>query len=218
MDFVDYDSERDRLVSYLVHAGFLKTGSIIAAFQQVHRHLFVMPSYKRFAYDDSALPVWHGSTISQPSTAATMLELLQPGPGERVLEIGTGSGWQACLLASCVGPSGSVVSMEIDPDLVSIARENVAKIGPKNLRLVQGDGSVGCPDAAPYDKIIYAAATKEIPRQVLVQLNVHGWVVAPVGSMEMQTLTVVEKAAVNKLEERRYGLYNFAPLRGQLGF
>lgn len=206
------------LVAYLKESGFLKTEKIISAFENIPRHLFVSVDKIDYAYEDIALQTIGDSTISQPSTVAYMLEKLQPKEGERVLEIGTGSGWGASLLAFCVGSKGLVVTMEIDNEVAEFARHNIAKTGFKNIIKVVGDGSVGYAEKAPYDKIIYTAAAPEIPRQMLLQLKVGGRVVAPVGTQFMQALKIIDKISEKRIEEKDDATFQFVPLRGQLGF
>jgi protein-L-isoaspartate(D-aspartate) O-methyltransferase len=218
MDSTKFDSGNKELLTYLQHSGFIKSESVVRAFRDVPRHLFMPPECKEFAYEDIALPIGKGATISQPSTVATMVELLQPKKGEKILEIGTGSGWEACLLSKCAGEGGMVVTIEIDPEISKAAEANMARVRHGHIRTVVGDGSLGCNDSAPYDKIIYAAATPEVPMQVLLQLKLHGRAVAPIGSKTMQVLTAIDKVSEKGIDEHRYGTYKFLPLRGQLGF
>ncbi len=206
------------LIDYLVLSGHLKKKYLIEAFKETPRHHFVMRGYQKYAYDDIALPLVNQATISQPSTVAVMLELLQPKKGDKVLEIGTGSGWEACILSKCVSDSGKVVTIEIDEDVAEFAKGNIEKLKPKNVKTVVGDGSAGYGPDAPYDKIIYTAATPEISMQALGQLSVHGRVVAPVGSLLLQTMKVVEKISLGKTVEGSHGTFQFIPLRGKLGF
>ena len=206
------------LIAYLKGTGFLKTEKIISAFENIPRHLFVSVDTAEYAYEDIALQTIGESTISQPSTVAYMLELLQPKEGETVLEIGTGSGWEACLLAYCVGSKGLVVTIEIDQAVAEFGKHNIAKTGFRNIIKVVGDGSVGYPEKAPYDKIVYTAATPEIPRQMMAQLKTGGRVIAPVGTQAMQTLKIIDKISERKMEEKDYAEFQFVPLRGQLGF
>ena len=219
-----FENRKKIMVDYLVQSGFLKTKNIIDAFTDVPRHLFVLPGSSEMAYEDLALPLMAMSTISQPSTVACMLELLQPKSGEKILEVGTGSGWQACMLSACVGPSGKVVTMEIDQEVAELAKLNIVKYERfkkqkiKNVEALVGDGSVGHPEEAPYDKIIFTAASPEVSRQIIVQLRVGGRAVIPVGNELMQVMKIVDKVSESKITERDNGSFQFVPLRGQLGF
>lgn len=206
------------LINYLKGAGFLKTEKIISAFENIPRHLFVSVDKAEYAYEDIALQTIGNSTISQPSTVAYMLEKLQPKEGERVLELGTGSGWEACLLAYCVGSKGLVVTIEIEKDVAEFAKHNIAKMQFRNIIKVHGDGSVGYPDEAPYDKIIYTAAAPDVPKQMIMQLKNGGRLVAPVGTQFMQTLKIIDKVSEKRLEEKEDAQFQFVPLKGLLGF
>ncbi|MCW6159557.1 MAG: protein-L-isoaspartate(D-aspartate) O-methyltransferase [Candidatus Micrarchaeales archaeon] len=206
------------LIAYLKGTGFLKTEKIISAFENIPRHLFVSVDKAEYAYDDIALPLIGESTISQPSTVAYMLERLQPKEGEKVLEIGTGSGWEACLLAYCVGSKDLVVTIEIEKDVAELAKHNIAKMQFRNIIKVQGDGSVGYPDKAPFDKIIYTAAAPDVPKQMTLQLRNGGRLVAPVGTRFMQAMKIIDKVSDKKLEERSEAEFQFVPLKGLLGF
>lgn len=215
---VDVKAKSEELVKYLTGAGFIKTAAIGEAFRKVPRHNFVKQVYFDMAYEDIALPIAKESTISQPSTVATMLELLQPQPGDNILEIGTGSGWQASLMAMCVMPRGHVVTVEIDNEVAEFAKKNIERSGILNIRLLSGDGSLGYIEEAPYDKIIYAAALPDVPKQILAQLKVEGRVVAPVGTRLLQTLKVIEKIDEKRSKEYTAGTFQFVSMRGQLGF
>ena len=191
---------------------------IIDAFLAVPRDLFVLGDFAESAYLDIALPIVGGSTISQPTTVAMMLEALEPKSGEKVLEIGTGSGWQACLLSRCVGRKGSVVTIEINQGVADFAKSNIGKIKPSKVKTVVGDGSAGYPKEAPYNKIIYTAAAPSIPQEVISQLAVGGRLVAPVGSLTMQIMKIVDRASEKKVNEREIGTFQFVPLQGKRGF
>ncbi len=210
-----FEKKQKALIDHLVKHGILRTKSIIDAFTKVPRHLFIPEENLAYAYDDIALPTVNQSTISQPSTVALMLELLQPKAGDKILEIGTGSAWEACLLSRC---ASKVVTIEIDPEVEAFARSNIAMMGFTNIDPVSGDGSAGYMKDAPYDKITYTAATPAVSEQVLKQLKVKGRVVAPVGSMLLQTMKVMIKESESKIEEKSYGTYQFIPLGGKLGF
>ncbi len=185
------------------------------AFLACPRELFVSEHLKERVYEDVPLPIGYGQTISQPSTVAIMTRLLDPRPGNRVLEVGTGSGWQAAILSKLVYP-GTVYTVERIPELAEFARRNLKAAGVENVRVFVGDGSRGLPEHAPYDRIIVTAASPEIPEPLLNQLAPAGRMVLPVGR-EVQKMTVVEKTAEGlKIEEA--GEFVFVPLIGAHGF
>jgi protein-L-isoaspartate(D-aspartate) O-methyltransferase len=163
----------------------------LAAMARVPRHRFVPASLASSAYDDTPLPIGEGQTISQPYIVAYMTEALAPAATDRVLEIGTGSGYQAAVLAEV---AAEVYTIELLPTLASGARQVLADLGYTNVRTRTGDGYEGWPDAAPFDKIVVTAAPLEIPQTLLDQLSVGGILVAPVGR-GWQTMTIVRKTA-----------------------
>jgi len=211
------NAKNDELIKYLVDLGYLKTERIIEAFRKAPRHAFVAKEYMDYAYSDTALPFMKESTISQPSTVAIMLELLDLKPGSKVLEIGTGSGWQAALLGHIVGERGKIISMEIDPDIAEQAKRQLQKHKSDNVEVVLRDGSVGYEKGAPYDRIIYTAATTKVPDIVIGQLKKGGMLVAPVGNTDIQRLFLIKKNSIGKLEEESYGIFRFVPLKGKFG-
>ncbi len=214
----DVKAKNEELIKYLTAAGFIKTQSIAEAFRKVPRHNFVKQVYFDMAYEDIALPMAKESTIPQPSTVATILELLHPQPGENILEIGTGSGWVASLMAMCIMPKGQVVTVEIAKDVADFAKRNIERAGVLNVRLLSGDGSLGYIREAPYDKIVYSTALPDVPKQILVQLKAGGRLVAPVGTRLLQTLKVIDKIDEKRTKEFTEGAFQFVPMRGQLGF
>ena len=202
------------MVRKLVNSGTLKTPKIIDAFKKIPRYLFMTEEYLHIFHIDVALATIKNSTISQPTTVAMMTEALQPKEKEKVLEIGAGSGWQACILAHC---SKSVVTIEIDEDVYDFAKENIKKTNLKNIKLILGDGSEGYEKDSPYDKIIITAACPEIPSPIKKQLRVGGRIVAPVGHPN-QKMAVIDKISKTRYAEKDIGLFSFVSLKGKFGF
>lgn len=204
----------DELVDYLVLRGVLRSSSIIKAFRHVDRKLFVPGEFSKLAYYDEPLPIGEGQTISQPSTVALMTEFLLPEKGNRVLEIGSGSGYQAALLSRIIGPTGKVITVEMVEKIFNIARKNLNEFG--NVETVLCDGSLGYEKESPYDRIIVTAASPGIPAPLKEQLKDGGRMVIPVGK-NIQEMTIVTKHN-GKFDENRVGEFLFVPLLGKHGF
>ena len=183
---------------------------VLDAMAHVPREEFVRPSDREVAYGDHALPIGEGQTISQPYVVARMTELLDPRSTDRVLEVGTGSGYQADLgqLAA------DVVTVERHAALAEAARDLLARSGYRNVRVVNDDGSLGYPARGPYDRILITAATPKIDPSLAAQLTPAGRIVAPVGDEELQELMVHHANG----REERHGAVRFVPLRGEAGF
>lgn len=204
---------KDKLLDELIREGYLKTPSIIEAFQKIDRADFVPADFKDSAYLNVPLLIGQGQTISQPLTVAFMLELLEPKEGEKILDIGTGSGWQAALLAEIVGERGKIITIERIPELVNMAGENLAKYNfcEKGIvKLIQGNGVRGYKEEAPYDKIIAAAAALKIPYAWKKQLKIGGKIVAPV----RQSIILLEKTERDHFSKKEYFGFSFVPLVG----
>ncbi len=163
----------------------------LRAMAAVPRHLFVPPAYRERAYDDGPLPIGHGQTISQPYIVAFMTELARPAPGRRILEVGTGSGYQAAVLAEA---GAEVFTLEIIPELAESAGKRLAELDYGKVRVRQADGYFGWAEHAPFDAILVTAAAEFIPPPLLEQLREGGRMIIPVGSpFFVQTLMLVEK-------------------------
>lgn len=165
--------------------------NVIRAFEEVDREGFVLEKYKGEAYENHPLPIGHSQTISQPIMIADMLKELGLKPGQKVLEIGAGSGYQAALLKEAIGAGGKVVSVERVPELVELSKANLARAG-YDVEVVQGDGSLGYPTEAPYDRIVVSAGAPKVPEPLVEQLKIGGRLVAPVGNRLLQELVVVD--------------------------
>jgi protein-L-isoaspartate(D-aspartate) O-methyltransferase len=210
--------ERERLINSLIRWGYLRSPEIIEAFRKVPREEFVPEKLRTSAYEDTPLPIGHGQTISAPSMIAIMLESLQVKRGHKVLEIGTGSGYNAALLAELAGREGRVASIERIPELAKFGRENLRKTGYEWVEVKVGDGSLGYPGVA-WDRILLTACTPQIPKPLLEQLAIGGKIGAPVGTNYLfQTWTVVEKREDGTLKTEEMGGCSFVPLVGKYGW
>ncbi len=187
---------------------------LLEAFRKVPREEFVMGTLKYRSYEDIALPIPMGQTISQPTTVMIMLKALDLKKTDKVLEIGTGSAYNAALIAQI---AKEVYTIEIIPELIEFAKSNLEKTGIKNAYVVLGDGSIGYKKQAPYDKIIITAACPSIPKEIIEQLKEGGIVVAPVGERFEQVMIKAVKRN-GKLEQEPIGRFMFVPLRGRRGF
>ena len=186
---------------------------VIEALLSVRRHLFVPPEYRGQAYENRPLPIGYGQTISQPYMVAVMTDLLEPGPEDVVLEVGTGSGYQAAILAKIVR---KVYTIEIVEPLALQARERLKKLGYDNVEVIVGDGYYGLPEHAPYDEIIVTAATGQIPPPLIRQLKRGGRMVVPVGSVfGVQQLVYLTKDANGTVQMRQIMPVRFVPLTGK---
>ncbi len=214
-----FEREKEELINSLVRNGFLKSPGIIEAFKKVPRHEFVPESIKNYAYADHPQPIGKGQTISAPSMIAIMMESLEFAPGQRVLEIGAGSGYNAALVAEAVGDKGEVVTIERVPELARSAEHNLKKTGYGRVRVTVGDGSLGYEKGAPWDRIIVTACAPEISNPLIKQLKIGGKVGAPVGQYYMsQMWTVVEKMGERELRTREHCPCAFVPLVGEYGW
>jgi protein-L-isoaspartate(D-aspartate) O-methyltransferase len=208
-----YGGYRAQLVETLQQKG-IRDLAVLRAIRMVPRHLFVPESVRHRAYDDAALPIGSSQTISQPWVQARYLELLSLTGHERVLEIGTGSGYQTALLAMlCDG----VFSVERIPTLAQRAREALEAAGIRNVTVLVGDGTLGWRPFAPYDAILVAAASPEIPAPLVEQLAPGGRMVIPLGDRANQTLTLARREG-DELRTTTVADVRFVPLLGEFGF
>jgi protein-L-isoaspartate(D-aspartate) O-methyltransferase len=186
-----YERLRSNMVLKQIEARGIRHQATLRAMRKVERHLFVPVFYQKEAYDDTPLPIGFGQTISQPYIVATMTQLLDPKPGDRILEIGTGSGYQAAVLAEIVE---KVYTIEIVKELGEQTKKLMSRLGYDNVDVFVGDGYKGLEAKAPFDAIIVTAAVEEIPPPLLEQLKDGGKMIIPVGSSSaVQTLVLVRK-------------------------
>ena len=209
-----YEEQRRRMVADQLQARGLNDERVLAAFHRVPRHEFVPPDLREQAYTDHPLPIGASQTISQPYIAALMTAALQLQGHEQVLEIGTGSGYQAAILSEL---ALEVYSVELIPELLDAARLRLAALGYLNVHLSVANGSLGWPAHAPYDAILVTAAAPQVPEPLLAQLADPGRLVLPIGRAEAQTLTLVSK---DRGTVRQAPLTScvFVPLLGRYGW
>lgn len=209
---MDFDDAKERLITELRLEG-IKDEKVLEAFSKIPRHLFVSEEMVNEAYLNIALPVGHGQTISQPYTIAVMLEALELKEGDKVLEVGTGSGYNAALISYLIGRKGKLFTTEIVPELAEQSRKKLAGLGLKNVKVVVADGSLGYAKEKPYDEVIVTAACREVPPHLLGQLKSNGILVAPVGRLYEQEMLKIRKVK-GKLDVKNLGFFVFVPLKG----
>ncbi|MEM0491603.1 MAG: protein-L-isoaspartate O-methyltransferase [Acidilobaceae archaeon] len=216
---MSYFEQRRNLVSILKELGYIRSRKVEEAMLRVPRELFVPEELREYAYDDRPLPIGFNQTISAPSIVAYMTELLDPQPGDKVLEVGTGSGYQAAILAEIVCPRGHVWTIERIAEIAESARRRLEMLGYADMiTVIVGDGSLGYEPQAPYDRIIVTAAAPKIPKPLIEQLKPGGKIVIPVGSLPFQVLTVVYKKSSSEIEIKRDLEVVFVPLIGEYGW
>jgi len=199
---------RDLMVRTQIESRGIENKAVLDAMRKVERHLFVPPELALSAYVDSPLPIGYGQTISQPYIVAFMTEVLSPGPGDKVLEIGTGSGYQAAILAEICD---SVYTIEIVPELGERARNLLKRLNYSNVVVKIGDGYKGWPEYAPFDAIIVTAAPSHVPAPLTEQLREGGTMIIPVGEQGIQELYLLEKLN-GKLIQKEVLSVRFVPM------
>lgn len=210
-----YHTAINDLIIHLKNSKFLTDTRVESALRNIPRHKFVPESELDYAYNNEPLPLMKNQTISQPGVVTRMTEWLDVREGQKILEIGTGSGWQSAILSYLVG-KGDVYSVERHPELAKFAQENLKKLNIDNVHVVLGDGSVGYPDESPYDRIIITAACTEIPLPLIDQLDEGGLILAPVGDSS-QSLVLLQKTSKGMIEIKNQSKYVFVPLHGKFG-
>ncbi len=206
------------LIDSLIEKGWLKTERIIETFKKIKRVDFLPEDIKNLADLNEALPIGYGQTISQPLVVAFMIEQLEPQPGERILDIGSGSGWTTAILAEIIGEEGKVIAIELVPELKEFGEKNVAQYNFVKKGIVEficADGSKGCPDitsrpelAEGFDKILVSAAAERVSPAWKEQLKIGGRIVAPIGS----SIWLFIKKSEKEFEEIEYPGFAFVPL------
>jgi len=208
----EYSKEREKMVREQIQARGVKDPLVLKAMRAVARHCFVSSDFQEKAYDDHPVPIGMGQTISQPYIVALMTELLRVKPSDRVLEVGTGSGYQSAVLSGLVS---RVFTVEIYPSLAEEAGARLASLGYKNVKIRLGDGYFGWNEYAPFDAIVVTAAPREIPPPLLRQLKPGGRMCIPVGGpYQVQKLMLIEKLHDGSISTREVIPVRFVPLRG----
>ena len=210
----NYQSKRERMVESQIEDRGIRDKKVLQAMRSVPRHLFLPEGAREFAYADYPVRIGNGQTISQPYIVALMTELLNVKQGQRVLDVGTGSGYQAAILAEL---TSDVHTIERYPDLAKNAEATLSSLGYDRVQVHEGDGTLGYPPAAPYDRIIVTAASPSVPEALLSQLADKGRLVIPVGSQHLQHLEVWERKR-GQLQHDTSIAVVFVPLIGEQGW
>jgi protein-L-isoaspartate(D-aspartate) O-methyltransferase len=200
---------RKKLIDALREKG-ITDERVLMAIDRVPRHLFLDSSFLEFAYQDKAFPIGSGQTISQPYTVAYQTQLLQVSPGEKILEIGTGSGYQSCVLLEM---GAKVFTIERQKKLFEKTKSFLPSIG-YNPKMFYGDGYKGLPPYAPFDKIIITAAAPEIPQELIAQMKTGGLLVIPLGPLEVQVMLAINKISENETRQTEHDQFRFVPMLG----
>jgi protein-L-isoaspartate(D-aspartate) O-methyltransferase len=211
---LDFDQARERMVRSQIEARGVSDPRVLSAMREIPRHMFVMKSLRNRAYEDGPLPIGHGQTISQPYMVAIMTQLLELKGSEKVLELGTGSGYQAAVLARL---AKFVYTIERISELSELAASTTASIGISNVNFIVADGTGGWPEQAPYDGIVVTAGAPGVPDPLFDQLAEGGRLVIPIGDRFSQTLQVVEKTRGRRIVKKYFDC-RFVDLIGKHGW
>jgi protein-L-isoaspartate(D-aspartate) O-methyltransferase len=211
----DFVEAREQMVAQQIAGRGLVNAALLDAFREVPRELFVAPDLAGEAYEDRPLPIEAGQTISQPYIVAFMIDAAWVRPGQRVLEVGAGSGYAAAILGRI---ADSVVAIERHSELARIAGERMERLGYRNVRIVEGDGTLGFAEEAPYDAILAAAAGRDVPRALLDQLADGGVLVMPVGAPSGAQRLVRVRRRGGRFEREELDAVRFVPLIGEQGW
>ena len=212
----DFTVEREAMVDRHLRRRGIKEQPILDAFLEVPREAFVSDEYRHLAYGDHPLPIEAGQTISQPYIVALMIEAAGIKPGDKVLEVGAGSGYAAAVISRI---ADRVVAIERQHDFVAVAQQRLERLGYDNVRIVEGDGTKGCADEAPFDAILAAASGSHVPEALLAQLAPGGCIVMPIGSPGwVQELVKATRQEDGIIRQENLGGVRFVPLIGEVGW
>ena len=210
----DLAHQREHMVEEQLRRRGIRDERVLAAMAKVPREKFIAPQFAREAYADGPIPIGAGQTVSQPYMVAAMVEALELQPSDRVLEVGTGTGYEAAVLAEL---AAEVLTIERHAELADNARQILSKTGYSNVRVIHGDGSLGLPEHAPFDKIVVAAGAPQAPPSLVAQLAEHGIIAVPVGDRGQQQLQVSRKIS-GEMVSFRHVVCCFVPLIGAEGW
>lgn len=202
---------RRALIEELLVKG-IRQKEVLAAIEAVPRHYFMDSAFLTHAYEDKAFPIGEGQTISQPYTVAFQTELLQVKPGEKILEIGTGSGYQACILSAM---GAKVYTIEVNKNLFKKTQHLIKYLGFSNIRMTQGDGSEGLPAFAPFDAILVTAGAPYLSDKLIDQIAIGGRLVIPIGDLAKQEMVRITKLSDTHVRKETFGSFKFVPLVGK---
>jgi len=212
----DYAAEREAMVERQLRRRGITEPTILDAFRAVPREKFISDEYGHLAYGDHPLPIEANQTISQPYIVALMIQAAAIKPGDKVLEVGAGSGYAAAVISRI---AGKVVAIERQHDLVEVARERLQRLGYDNVEIIEGDGTKGCRDEAPFDAMLAAASGSHVPPPLVEQLAPNGRLVMPIGEPGwVQELIKVSKQEDGILKQENLGEVRFVPLIGEEGW
>jgi protein-L-isoaspartate(D-aspartate) O-methyltransferase len=201
-------TSNQQMIALLKQAGVLRRPALEAAFRIIDRKNFVPAENQTHAYRDKPLSIGYSQTISQPFTVAFMLELLTPQSGQKILDIGSGSGWSTALLAQLVGTSGHVYGTELIPELVTLGQQNIAKYSSLTAKITSASETLGLPAEAPFDRILVSAAAKTLPYTLVRQLKIDGVLVLPIGD----SIFCVRRQSKTQISTEQYAGFSFVPL------